>query len=73
MSRENFAAKLTNVDGSVEYVMVSQIFRLKEVKATDKKPAHTLIVSPGGGTVEVTEVPTEIEKKFSAYGVMKLM
>ena len=73
MSRENFLVKLTGLNGEPEFVMVHNIFRAREVSATKEKPKHTLVSSVEGFSLEVTEAVAEIEKKATAFGVLKVM
>lgn len=73
MSRENFMVKLTGLNSEPEFVMVHNIFRMREVKETDKKPKHTLVSTVEGFSLEVQEPVSEIEKKASAFGVLKVM
>lgn len=73
MARDNFAIKLTNVDGSIEHIMVHNICRMSEVAATDKEQAHTLIQWGAGYGVKVKETVVEIEQKGKAYGIFKII
>lgn len=73
MSRENFLVKLTGLNNEPEFVMVHNIFRMREVKETDKKPKHTLVSSVEGFSIEVSEPVAEIERKATSFGVLKVM
>lgn len=75
MSRENFAIKLTGLKGEAVYVNPSQVFHLTEVPedATKKVPAHTLVVSPTGFAVQVTEKVVEIERRGGSFGIFKVV
>lgn len=79
MSRENFAVKVTSLDGATEYVVVHNIFRLREEPAKEGAgaktgtPAHTLITTCDGFSIQVRETAKEIQQKAGAFGTFKLM
>lgn len=73
MSRENFLVRLTAMDNTPEFVMVHNIFRMREMPATKEESKHTLVTATDGFTVKVQETVVEIEKKAAAYGTLKVM
>lgn len=75
MSRENFAIKAKNIDGTEEYLMVSNIARFKEVPENTKEKivAHTKVFLVGQEPVCVVEKVEELERRGSSYGIFKVV